>query len=129
MGKGEAELSVADALEDWRRADRLAIRATAQREAAAEAIDAAVRAQEAARSTADAAEAALVAATQAARAATATADAADKVLASARTDSEARQSAEQAALRAAEDAQAAHRSAAARVDAKYGRGIERYEPE
>ncbi|HSM32778.1 MAG TPA: hypothetical protein VK987_01685 [Anaerolineae bacterium] len=114
--------TAAEALQAWRDAERQAIRVTAQREAADEAMAAAALAEEAARATATAAAAAVVAANEASRAAAATSDAAAKVLQATQSEGDARRLLEQEALAAEEKARAAHRDAVDRAASRYGRG-------
>jgi hypothetical protein len=105
-------------MQAWRDAERQAIRSTAQREAAEEAVGAAGLAEEAARATA---AAAVAAATEASRAASATAEAAAKVLLAMRAEGDARRTLEQEALAAEEKAKSAHRGAVDRAAVRYGR--------
>jgi hypothetical protein len=114
--------TAAEALQAWRDAERQAIRSTAQREAADEAVAAAALAEEAARATASAAAAAVVAANEASRAATATSDAAAKVLGATQAEGDARRLIEKEALAAEEQARSAHRDAVDRATRRYGRG-------
>ena len=116
----EREPTVSEALEEWREAERQAVRATAQREAADEAIAAAELAEKAARATAKASNAAQVAASEAARAAEATAEAAQKVLTATRTEGEAKRFLEQDAMDAEQEARAAHKSAWDRAERRHG---------
>jgi hypothetical protein len=118
----QRELTAAEALQAWRDAERKAIRSTAQREAAEEAVTAAGLAEEAARATADASAAAVVAAKEASRAARATSTAAAKVLQATRVEEDALRITEEAALAAEEGARSAHRDAVDRARRRYGRG-------
>lgn len=114
----EREQTVEAALSTWRKAEREAIRATAQREAADEAVDAARLAQQAAAATAEASKAAQVAAAEAARAADATAQAAHKVLTSTESEIEAKRTIEHEALAAEATAKEAYGLAFQRAERK-----------
>jgi hypothetical protein len=116
--------TAAEALQGWRDAERQAIRATAQREAADEAMESASLAEKAARATSKASAAAVVAANEAARAASATSAAAAKVLRALQVEGDARRVIEEAALAGEEEARSAHRDAVERAERRYGRGTE-----
>ena len=139
----DGEPTMANALTSWHEAERQSIRATAQREAAHEASDAARLAGEAAGATADAAQAAQLAAGQASRAATATADAAQaaqlaasqasraavataeaaaKVLQATHMQGLARRVVEQEALEAERTAHEIYREARERAGTRHGQG-------
>jgi hypothetical protein len=124
--KVDAEASAAATLGAWRETEPRSVRATAQREAIEEALDAARLADVAARATATAATAAAsatteaaAAANEAARAANATADAAQKVLEATQTEGTARRVLERDALVAEEAAHLAHTEAVARAQRRY----------
>ena len=114
--------TVAEALGDWREAERRAIRATAQREAAEVATAAAELAEEAAWATATAAQAAQEAAGQAYRAAEATAQAATKVLQAVQSEGEARRGLEHEAVEAEASAHEVYGAARERAEAKQATG-------
>jgi hypothetical protein len=116
------EPSVSEALRSWREAERWAIRATAQREAAEVAVEAATLAAAAARATADSAAAAQVAADEAAQAALATAEAADLVIKATQRDNDTARVTERDALATERAAHAAHKSAVERADRGYQDG-------
>jgi hypothetical protein len=121
MTDQQPEPTVAEALDRWRRAERTTIRATAQREAADDAVEAARLADEAARATAAAADAAMTAATEAARAARATADAAHRFLVRTEADSETAHVAEATAIEEETAAREAHHEARDRAAERLGR--------
>jgi hypothetical protein len=120
----QREPTAAEALQTWRDAERQAIRSTAQREAADEAMAAAGLAEEAARATSQASTAAVVAAREASRAASATSAAAAKVLRAMQVEGDARRVIEKEALAVEGKARSGHRDAVERAERRYGRGTD-----
>lgn len=114
------EPTAAEALEAWRAAERQSIRATAQREAADVAVEAAALADRAAHATAEASARAVQAANEASRAASATSAAAAMVLKAMQIEGDARRVMEGESLAAEEEARSAHRDAAGRAGRRYG---------